>query len=39
MTAQVNDTFIYNNTEYSISVIEYPETFFDIHSFSIKPTL
>jgi hypothetical protein len=38
-TGQVNDKFIYNNTEYSVSAIEYPETFFDIYSFGIKPKM
>lgn len=30
VSGQVNDKFVFNNIEYSISAIEFPEAFIDI---------
>jgi hypothetical protein len=38
MSGQENDIFIYGNTEYSISAIEFTDAFIDIYSLGIKPT-
>jgi hypothetical protein len=37
MTAQVNDSFVFDNISYSVSAVESPKTFFNILSLGIKP--
>jgi len=37
MSGQVDDKFIFNKSEYSVSAIEFPENFLDIYSLGIKP--
>jgi len=36
-TAQTNDKFIYKNLEYGISAIEFPNNFFNIEEYGLKP--
>jgi len=37
MTAQINDDFLYNEHRFNISAIEFPEKFFDVKEFGVKP--
>ena len=37
MSAQVNDSFVFDNISYNISAVEFPKTFFNILSLGIKP--
>jgi hypothetical protein len=37
MSGQIDDTFQYNNVEYNLSAIEFPERFIDIYAFGIEP--
>lgn len=39
MSGQINDKLIYNDAEYNISAIEFPEAFIDIYSLGIKPKM
>ena len=38
MTGQINDTFNYKGTNYSISAIEYPKEFFEISALGLAPS-
>lgn len=37
MTMQANDRFVYDDKSYSISAIQFPKLFFDIHKIGIYP--